>query len=133
NNLDGVFNVTKAVASRWKSEQDPGDGIYPRTLAGTTGLFRNSNSHWVTDGSYLSIKNISLGYSMPAQKLAGVKTLRLYASIQEAFVFSKYQGSNPEVNTGGENPLSQGLDQGAYPVPRTFTVGVNLGFYSIHF
>jgi hypothetical protein len=51
----------------------------------------------------------------------------LYASVQQAFVFSKYEGSNPEVNTGGSNPLEQGLDQGAYPVPRTFTLGVNFG------
>ncbi len=128
NNLDGVFNVTRAVGGRWKSEQDPGDGIHPRTLAGTTGLFRNANSLWVTDGSYLTLKNISLGYTMRPENLKALKNVRVYASIQQALVLTKYKGSNPEVNTGGENPLSQGLDQGAYPVPRTFTLGLNLGF-----
>lgn len=126
-NLDGVFNVNKAATRRWKSEQDPGDGLYPRTLAGTTGLFRNANSNWVTDGSFLTIKNIALGYNVPLKERKHIRTLRLYASIQQALVFTKYQGSNPEVNTGGADPLQQGLDQGAYPVPRTFTFGVNLG------
>lgn len=127
NNLDGVFNVTKDVANRWKSEQDPGHGLVPRTLAGTTGLFRNANSNWITDGSYLTIKNIALGYNVPLKSRQHLNSLRVYASVQQAFVFTKYQGSNPEVNTGGADPLQQGLDQGAYPVPRTFTIGVNLG------
>jgi TonB-linked SusC/RagA family outer membrane protein len=126
-NLDGVFNVNKAAIRRWKSEQDPGDGLYPRTLAGTTGLFRNANSNWVTDGSFLTIKNITLGYNVPFKERKHIRNLRLYASVQQALILTKYQGSNPEVNTGGADPLQQGLDQGAYPVPRTFTFGINLG------
>ena len=128
NNLDGVFNVTKAVANRWRSEQNPGDGIHPRTLGGTTGLFRNANSHWVSDGSFLTIKNITLGYSLPVTNRKYVSNLRVYTSIQQALVMTGYKGSNPEVNTGGANPLTQGLDNTAYPVPRTFTLGVNIGF-----
>ncbi|WP_255474109.1 SusC/RagA family TonB-linked outer membrane protein [Pontibacter qinzhouensis] len=128
NNLDGVFNVTKAVANRWKSEQDPGDGVHPRVLAGTTGLFRNANSLWVTDGSFLTVKNISLGYNLPQNLIKHVRSLRVYGSIQQALVITRYEGSNPEVNSGGENPLAQGLDLGAYPVPRTFTLGLNVGF-----
>ena len=127
NNLDGVFNVTKSVANRWSSEQDPGDGVHPRTLAGTTGLFRNANTLWVTDGSYLTIKNISLGYNVPAKALPYVRNVRVYGSIQQALVLTKYKGSNPEVSTGGADPLAQGLDVGAYPVPRTFTLGLNFG------
>jgi TonB-linked SusC/RagA family outer membrane protein len=127
NNLDGVFNVTKNAANRWKSETDPGNGLVPRTLAGTTGLFRNAHSGWVTDGSFLTIKNISLGYNVPLKNRQTLKSARVYGSIQQALVISKYEGSNPEVSSGGDNPLQQGLDQGAYPVPRTFTIGVNLG------
>lgn len=128
NNLDGVFNVTKDVANRWKSPTDIGNGRYPSTLAGTTGLFRNANTTWVTDGSYLTIKNITLGYNFPLKNKAVFKNVRLYSSVQQALVFTKYEGSNPEVNTGGSDPLAQGLDQGAYPVPRTFTFGLNVNF-----
>ncbi len=128
NNLDGVFNVTKDVANRWKSEANPGNGLYPTTRAGTTGLFRNANTTWVTDGSFLTIKNVSLGYNVPLTSKKFMQSLRLYTSIQQALVITKYKGSNPEVNTGGADPLQQGLDQGAYPVPRTFTLGLNVGF-----
>ncbi|MBD0294935.1 MAG: TonB-dependent receptor [Flavisolibacter sp.] len=127
NNLDGVFNVMKDVANRWRSEQNPGNGRIPRVLSGTTGLFRNAHSGWVTDGSHLTIKNIALGYNVPLRNRNYLRSARLYGSMQQALVFTKYQGTNPEVNTGGTNPLQQGLDFTAYPVPRTFTIGVNLG------
>jgi TonB-dependent starch-binding outer membrane protein SusC len=127
NNLDGVFNVTKDVANRWKSEQDPGNGRMPGTKAGTTGLFRNANSGWVSDGSFFTIKNIALGYNVPLKNRNSLRNLRVYGSVQQAFVATRYHGTNPEVNTGGTNPLQQGLDFTAYPVPRTFTFGVNLG------
>lgn len=127
-NLDGVFNVSRDALHRWRSEQNPGNGLWPSTLAGTTGLFRNSNSLWVTDGSYLAIKNITIGYRLPTSNWTSkLKNLRLYAGVQNAFVFTSYQGFNPEVSTGGDNPLSQGLDQGAYPVPRIVTFGLNMG------
>lgn len=126
-NLDGVFNVSRDALHRWRSEGSRGNGLWPSTLAGTTGLFRNSNSLWVTNGSYLAIKNITLGYRLPPSNWAPtLKNLRLYASVQNAFVFTAYQGFNPEVSTGGDNPLSQGLDQGAYPVPRVITFGLNM-------
>jgi hypothetical protein len=54
----------------------------------------------------------------------------MYASIQQAFVFTKYDGVNPEISTDNNgnapNSLQQGLDFSAYPVPRTFTVGINV-------
>src|SRR5690606_9161936 len=127
-NLDGVFNVSRDALHRWRSPQNPGNGLWPSTLAGTTGLFRNSNTLWVTDGSYLAIKNVTLGYRFPTSNWTSkVKNLRLYVGVQNAFVFTSYKGFNPEVSTGGDNPLSQGLDQGAYPVPRVVTFGLNMG------
>lgn len=64
-NIDAVFNVRKEVAERWRSEDNPGKGNIPRTLTGTTELFRFTNSRWVFDGSYLMVKNITLGYNIP--------------------------------------------------------------------
>lgn len=126
-NLDGVFNVTKNVANRWRSESDPGDGIHPRVVVGTP-LARFHNSRWVSNGSYLAVKNITLGYNLPIKNNQYfIHNARLYASVQQAFVFTNYEGANPEVNINGSNPLNQGVDLSAYPVPRTFTVGVNIG------
>lgn len=126
-NLDGVFNVTKDVARRWRSPDDPGDGVHPRAMIGTA-LARNMNSRWVSDASYLTIKNITLGYTLPMHNNSYFRSLRLYGSIQNAFVLTKYDGSNPEVSNNGGNALGMGIDWTAYPVPRTFTLGINVAF-----
>jgi TonB-linked SusC/RagA family outer membrane protein len=124
-NLDGTFNVLKALDRRWRSETDPGDGIYGKVIAGTTGQERDwSSSHFVYNASYLTIKNITLGYLFPFANNKYIHGLRLYGSVQQAFVFTRYPGNNPEVSAAGG--LFSGSDYTTYPVPRTISVGVNL-------
>ena len=121
-NIDGCFNVLKKVANRWRSPENPGDGQVPRTKAGTTELFRFNNSSWVYDASYLTIKNITLGYTIPIK-------LRVYVTAQQLVTFTKYPGMNPEIAMNedmGWNGL--GVDRTTYPVPRTFSIGCNISF-----
>jgi TonB-linked SusC/RagA family outer membrane protein len=129
-NLDGVFNVTKDVARRWKSLADPGDGIIPKTQSG--GSERETNTLWIRNASYLTVKNVTLGYTLPIRKTDYISSLRLYASIQQAWVFTGYNGANPEVNDSGtygvNNSLIQGVDYTSYPVPRTMSLGINVNF-----
>jgi hypothetical protein len=128
-NIDAVFNVRKEVAERWRSEDNPGKGNIPRTLTGSTELFRFTNSRWVFDGSYLMVKNITLGYNIPIKSNPYVKSLRFYATGQNLLTLTKYQGMNPEVSRSGTSGLSfYGVDHTAYPVSRNFTVGVNISF-----
>jgi TonB-linked SusC/RagA family outer membrane protein len=124
-NLDGVFNVTADVANRWKSPSDPGAGVFPRILVGDA-LDRTANSRWVTSGSYLTIKNIALGYTIPVTDNKYFKSIRFYGSIQQVWVFTGYNGANPEVSAYGTNGLNQGVDYTSYPVPRTFSAGLNM-------
>ncbi|HCX24340.1 MAG: SusC/RagA family TonB-linked outer membrane protein [Flammeovirgaceae bacterium] len=124
-NLDGAFNVNRGVLNRWKSESDPGDGRYGTTRAGTTGPERDwFNDKWIYDASYLTIKNITLGYNLPTQNMKAIQALRVYASIQQALVFTQYPGANPEVSAAGG--LFSGADRTTYPVPRTYSLGFNL-------
>ena len=126
-NLDGVFNVNRDVIHRWKSESDPGDGKYGNTLSGSTYTERDwFNSKFLQSGNHLIIKNITLGYNVPINKTF-IRNARIYTSVQQAFVFTKYKGSNPEVGASG-NPLYAGVDNTSYPVPRTISLGVNLNF-----
>jgi len=127
-NLDGVFNVRKGVANRWRSPEQPGDGIYPRTRAGTTADFRNFTTRQVFRADYLAGKNITFGYALPFSPNQYVKNARLYASIQNAFIWTKYPGQNPEAGISGLNGLNQGRDFTAYPISRIYTLGVNVGF-----
>ncbi|MEJ7643618.1 MAG: TonB-dependent receptor [Chryseolinea sp.] len=135
-NLDGVFNLVKDVKDRFRSEENPGKGFYGTTVGGgnVTGIERDwMNSRFVADASYFTIKNITLGYSINSANKV-FKSARFYASIQQVYVFTKYKGgSNPETSAQGDGNgnggnLSQGLDLANYPVPRTYSLGVNLSF-----
>lgn len=127
-NLDGVFNVTKEVAERWRSIENPGKGNIPRTRSGTTELFRYNNTRWVSDGSYVAAKNITLGYTLPLIAKEYIKKARVYVSLQNAFYLTKYKGMNPEVSANGLNGLYLGVDNSSYPVSRVYTFGVNITF-----
>jgi len=127
-NLDGVFNVRKGVADRWRSLEDPGKGVYPRTRAGTTADFRNFTTRQVFSGTYLAGKNITLGYTFPLPHNQFVKGARIYLSSQNAFMLTKYPGMNPEAGMDGLNGLNQGRDFTAFPIAKVYTVGVNVNF-----
>ncbi|CAG5006269.1 TonB-dependent receptor P3 [Dyadobacter sp. CECT 9275] len=126
-NQDGVFNVQKYWKDRWRSESEPGNGIYPRTTGAGNNFFRYANSRWIEDGSYVTIKNITLGYTLPVLKKVFSRT-RATLSCQQAAVFTKYKGMSPEASINGLNGLREGVDAGAYPVPRTFAIGLDLNF-----
>lgn len=122
-NMDGVFNVLAASKDRWRSEQNPGSGKYATT--NTWKWERESNSRYVYSGSHMWVKNVSLGYTLPKTKLH-FSGLRVYVSADNLFLITNYPGNNPDVNNnGGINP---GLDDEAYPISRTFSIGANLTF-----
>lgn len=127
-NLDGVFNVRKAVAGRWRSEEDPGDGIYPRTRAGTTADFRNFTTRQVFSGTYLAVKNITLGYRVPLKEDGTIKSVRVYFSTQNPFMFTKFPGMNPEISLNGLDGLRLGRDFTAFPIAKVYSLGVNVQF-----
>ncbi len=126
NHGDGLMNVLGELKDRWRSPSNPGSGRWGKNYGSSAAQDRDwISSNFIYDGSFFTIKNITLGYNFPTDKLKGVKNLRLYSSIQQAFVFTKYPGSNPEV--GGTETFNQGQDFATYPVPRTITVGLNVG------
>lgn len=131
-NLDGIFNVLKEVKNRWRSEADPGDGKYGKTTSGTANERDWISSRFVSDGSFISIKNTSLGYTVPLNKAKNIKRLRLYVTAQQLYTFTKYKGVNPETSMsafgGASSALNLGTDYGGYPVPRTISFGVNVNF-----
>jgi TonB-linked SusC/RagA family outer membrane protein len=86
-----------------------------------------SSDLYVKNGSYLRLKNIQLGYTLPktlTQKVF-VSSLRLYVAAENLLTLTKYDGFDPEISSGG---TSLGIDRGIYPQARVFTVGANLSF-----
>ncbi len=135
-NLDGVFNMVDEVKYRFRSPENPGKGFYGTTVGGgnVTGIERDwMNSRFIADASYFTIKNITLGYEIGAITKF-IRSARVYASVQQVYIFTKYWGGpNPETSAQGDGNgdggnLSQGIDLSNYPVPRTYSLGVNLNF-----
>ena len=130
-NLDGVFNVLREVKDRWRSPDNPGAGLYGTTTTNTANDREWLSTRFVHKGSYLTIKNITFGYTVPVEHLKPFRSIRPYASVQQAYVFTNYTGANPETSIDANgyptNALNQGMDFGTYPVPRTFTFGINVG------
>ncbi|WEK36009.1 MAG: TonB-dependent receptor [Candidatus Pseudobacter hemicellulosilyticus] len=122
-NMDGIFNVLEESRQRWRSADNPGNGRY--ATSNTWKWARETNSRYVYSGSHAWVKNISLGYSLPA---AAVKngSLRVFVSADNVFLLTRFPGNNPDINNrGGINP---GQDEESYPVARTFSIGANLTF-----
>ncbi len=125
-NMDGSRVPLAAALDHWRSPQDPGSGMYPRTKTGTTALGREVNTQWIESGTYLTVKNITLGYTFNLKDKSTFKNLRLYTSIQQAFIITGYSGMNPEVGLSGLDATSGlGVDEQGYPVPRTISIGIS--------
>ncbi|MCW3788936.1 SusC/RagA family TonB-linked outer membrane protein [Plebeiibacterium sediminum] len=83
-------------------------------------------SHYVQDGDYWKIDNVTIGFSPKLKKVEWIKGLRVYCSVSNLAVFTKYSGIDPEVNVQGLTPGTD--DRYRYPSARTYTLGVNLNF-----
>ncbi|WP_349316046.1 TonB-dependent receptor [Chitinophaga sp. MM2321] len=88
------------------------------------------SSAWLEDGSYLRIKDVSLGYNFPAQLMSKLKLsgVRLYFTSHNLLTFTKYKGFDPEVNLKSGNVRTMGVDMGTYPQVRSFLFGINVKF-----
>ncbi|SFU47417.1 TonB-linked outer membrane protein, SusC/RagA family [Pustulibacterium marinum] len=88
------------------------------------------SSRFVEDGSYLRIQNVTLGYNFPTNLISKIKMsrLRIYGGVQNLYTFTDYKGYDPEVGSINQNALLMGIDNGRYPSPRTYTMGLNIEF-----
>jgi TonB-linked SusC/RagA family outer membrane protein len=99
-------------------------------LVGSSSTTFASNSWAVEDGSFLRINNVTLGYSLPTSWIRKMRMtrFRIYATVNNVWVFTHYSGYDPEVNTRTGTPVTPGVDYSAYPRARTYIGGVNIAF-----
>lgn len=109
--------------NRWTTT-NPGN-THPGLVA--NGRFESS-SYYVEDGSFLRLKNVSLGYNLPfaASRKIGIKNLRVYFTAENLITWTKYSGFDPEI--ASNYSLLPGLESISYPRARTFTLGLNVKF-----
>ncbi len=128
--LQGGDNQLEAVTLRWKK---PGDITYiPRATSDPVKAAENKrvSSRFIEDGSYLRVKNLTLGYTFKKELVSKLRleSLRLYFTTQNLLTFTRYTGLDPEVNYTGDDNTVIGTDFFTYPQARSFNFGVNLKF-----
>ncbi|HON52611.1 MAG TPA: hypothetical protein PLS12_05340, partial [Bacteroidales bacterium] len=95
--------------------------------------YTRPSDFYIEDGSYLRLKNITLGYTLPTKYAEKIKlsNVRVYGQVQNALTFTKYSGFDPEIGTNTELNYEGpefGVDRGVYPQARSVVFGVNLQF-----
>lgn len=120
-------NQSPSVLDYWSVENP--NASAPR-LARNDTPNTNISDRYVEDGSYLRIQNVTLGYTIPVAitEKARINKFKVYGSIQNLHTFTDYSGYDPEVGLYNQQATLMGIDNGRYPTPRTFTLGVNIEF-----
>lgn len=134
-NIDGLFLTdSEYVKNMWVSPEQPGDGLTPTAYGGGAGdaaafnrqQYRDA-AHTIVawDNSYMWLRNLTLRYNLPPG-VAGTRSANVYLTGSNLFVITSYPG-NPDVTDQSEINQQPGVDFGNYPIPRSFTFGVELG------
>ncbi len=121
-----MSNYGAWVLDRWHGEGT--SNSIPRVTSSDTNLnWTRPSDFYLRDGDFWRIRNITLGYTVNIPEKYYLRKVRVFASVDNAFTFTKYDGYDPEVGNGG-SILGSGIDRGVYPRPRTVSVGLNLTF-----
>lgn len=117
-----LFNATTDVLNAWTPQNTNTD--VPRAVSGDPNQNTRTSDRFLESGSYLRLKNLTIGYTLPSNKMSKITNniltrARIYVTSQNLLTFTKYTGYDPEINGG--------IDTGTYPQARTMTIGLNLG------
>ena len=112
------YKQYESVKNYWVSEEQPGDGESPRPNNLPTGGVREKSTRYLDNGSYLKVNNINFSYDFPTQLIskAGMSALKLYLTLTNPFIITKFRDFNPEVGDGN-NPLA-----------KSAIIGINVSF-----
>jgi TonB-dependent starch-binding outer membrane protein SusC len=125
--MQGIgFNQAASVANHWTPSNTNTDIPRPTTTQQNVAI----SDRFVEDGSYLRIQTVSLGYTLPAGTLSRAKITqaRVFANVQNAWTFTKYKGFDPELGSFNQDALLTNVDNGHYPNPRAYTIGLSVEF-----
>ena len=129
-----TFQGNRSKDMLYNSWKKPGDDALLPRLNSQDGTSQQISSYFVEDGSYTRIKNIQLTYNFPSSILSKIKlsSAQIYIQGQNLFTFTKYKGLDPDINlrtSGNDNQdIHMGIDEGAFPIAKSYNVGLRLGF-----
>ena len=122
------INLPKTILNRWTGEGT--SNTAPRFVFDSANENYRVSDLWVEDGSFLRVRNLQVGYTLPQKwtRKVAIERLRIYFQAENLLTLTNYSGCDPEVNGGNGFGTEAGIDRGVYPQARTLSVGVNLNF-----
>ena len=117
-------NKDRSVLARWTGTGKTNDSRYPRYSFTDANSNIRVSDRYVTDGSFIKLKNVQLGYTFPSGVTGKwFSKMRVYLQVKNALTLTKYTGFDPEISGG---ILDTGIDRGAYPQARTYSFGLDI-------
>lgn len=126
--LGGYNNLSRDMIGRWHGEGTQNNPKYPRMGGSMDNNSILQSDRLLEDGSFLRIKNVQIGYTLPQVLTRKIKVdlIRAYINAQNLFTFTKYTGLDPEVGMRNDDPFDVGVDRGYYPPARMYSIGINI-------
>jgi hypothetical protein len=124
-----AFNQTENwYKNHWTPKNQHNDTRFPAVQTGTAILTSDAVSSQIEDGSYLRLKNVTLGYNFNVKKTKFFKTLNVFVTGTDLLLITNYSGFDPETSSYGTDVRLQGIDYGSYPRNRNITIGLSTTF-----
>jgi len=126
----GIQNISEQYYQNAWTPQNHSNTYAAITTNDNVSLNSVASSAYIQNGSFLKLKNLTVGYTLPQDllKKLALSKIRVYVSSQNLFTITSYKGLDPEVGMQGGNATQNGIDNGIYPSSRFFTVGINATF-----
>lgn len=127
---NSLNNNLNEIKDRWTQ---PGDQTDIPKLVLQDNISTQASTRWLEKGDFLRLRQVRLGYNLPKQvltTLGGLNNVNVYVLVQNAYVFTGYKGTDPEVNSNRNTTtgnIGYGIDNRSVPQPRSYTFGVNIG------
>ncbi len=135
-NMNSVWNANIGTSKNvtldmfngaWKEGADNSTALAPKPIRQFWRTLPFSR-RFIEDGSFVRIKNITLGYTLPAKLVKGISAIRVSLGVNNLYTFTKYTGFDPEINSYGDNPALFGVDLGGFPNSRTYSFVIKCNF-----
>ena len=135
-NMNSVWNANIGTSKNvtldmfngaWKEGADNSNALAPKPIRQFWRTLPFTR-RFIEDGSFVRIKNINLGYTLPGKLVKGINAIKVSLGVNNLYTFTKYTGFDPEINSYGDNPALFGVDLGGFPNSRTYNFVIKCNF-----
>jgi hypothetical protein len=135
-NMNSVWNANIGTSKNvtldmfngaWKEGADNSNALAPKPIRQFWRTLPFTR-RFIEDGSFVRIKNVNLGYTLPAKLIKGINAIKVSLGVNNLYTFTKYTGFDPEINSYGDNPALFGVDLGGFPNSRTYNIVIKCNF-----